>query len=234
MDPKDFALIPLGLVDSAECMFFSHMWRSKDHPDPEQEDLALLKKDLQTISEDAKYIWIDYCCLPQHDHLMIESQKRYAERALGRIPALVLKCSFHWHYPVNDVRNRAWILYEICLFNIAHTMQVPIDQDNQKYIQWAEELFKSDMTVREFFEARDISPLEKCDLSYIYDTLQPFLELRRQNMTSINIFAAILGSTNFLYSSRKPEGAVNIVSDGGHIYGADFSEGKSTKRTWND
>ena len=165
----------LEVINNRDFMFFSHFWRTREHPDPEGEDLQFLKSALADLTEPAKYIWIDFCCLPQRQETKEET--RYADVMLSKIPYLLQNCCFIWFYVKNDNRNRAWIFYEVFLtVLLIHLPQIH-DLD-PKYVNLITEFLNTGESVSAFINRNNLNTSSQGDLTYICNSLTAILKLR--------------------------------------------------------
>lgn len=201
MNFNDFILIPLDslFINNHDCQFFSHFWRTKNHPDPDGYDLELLKQHLRQ-DKITKYVWIDYCCIPQHlDH---EIKQRYFEYILTRIPVLIQECSFNFFYIENDVRNRVWIFYEMMLYNLIHVKKLPITEDNEKYYNFMLKFLSENNLLEDFFVRNDFKTASEDDLTYIIKYLTIFMKLG-SIIDDIAQIHELLDNLNFLTTSSE-------------------------------
>jgi hypothetical protein len=104
-----YILLPVeyGFVNEKDCLFVSHYWRSREHPDPRGEDFRLFRKGLGKL--EWSYVWADWTCAPQDPRS--ETQREYFKKVLQSIPYLIRDCTFEWRYP--KFEPRAWILFEV-------------------------------------------------------------------------------------------------------------------------
>ena len=223
--PTSLFIVPLAdlVVNNTDFMFFSHFWRTREHPDPEGCDLRYLQK--LNSNETAKYIWIDFCCIPQRD--MSSNEERYAKVMLSRIPKLLQLCCWDWHYVDDDSRNRAWIFFEIFLTLLLSVYKdPPLFSQHEKYKTLIDDFLQSKSSVQIFTEDKKFSTSSRGDLTYICNTLSVILKLRSIPQTPVIWTRQIISHmTNIILSSPpmdNPQGVVHLV--GGPQ--ADFGTGE--------
>jgi tetratricopeptide (TPR) repeat protein len=110
-----YVLLPMKaeLVNSEDCIFVSHYWKTPTDPDPEGEGLRQLQRLLGAgWWGKGAYIWVDWTCLPQAERTA--PQQQYFSRVLLTIPRLVRDCSFLAQYP--EFCPRLWVLFEVAAF----------------------------------------------------------------------------------------------------------------------
>lgn len=109
---EEYILLPMddGFVNKKDCFYVSHLWRTREAPDPRGEDISLVRQDLSTQSW--TYVWIDWTCLPQN--ASAPAEKEYSNRMLMRTPVLMRECGFEWRYPA--FQPRLWILVEVAQY----------------------------------------------------------------------------------------------------------------------
>jgi len=178
MKPEDFFVSPINseFLNDDQFMFFSHLWHSKEHPDPEGADLQFLKGHL--ANDPAIYVWIDYCCLPQNRKTWSKEEAEYALKSLGKIPLLIMDCCFNWWYDINDQRNRGWIFYEIFMNWLVHKQNFVITDDNKKYYRLILQFLESHDSIEHFLAEQKFVTTSKTDLTYIERSLSFMLKLR--------------------------------------------------------
>lgn len=112
-----YVILPIdyGFVNSQDCYFISHFWRTKFHPDPEGTDLSQFREDLQ--DQEWSYVWLDWTCMPQVPRS--ENENRYFRKMLRSIPLLVQDCAFEWRFPTFE--PRAWVLFEVATWLLNHS-----------------------------------------------------------------------------------------------------------------
>jgi tetratricopeptide (TPR) repeat protein len=110
-----YVLLPTveGFVNPEDCIFISHYWQTRQHPDPEGRDLRQLQQLLNDgFWSKASYVWVDWTCLPQWERT--PCQQLYFSRVLQSIPRLVRDCSFVAHF--SNFQPRLWVLFEVAAF----------------------------------------------------------------------------------------------------------------------
>ena len=135
----EYVLLPIdyGFVNNKDCLFISHYWRTRDHPDPEGEDLQLFIQDLKDDTS-WSYIWTDWTCIPQYnDGSRSRLEEYYFMRMLLCIPMLVRDCAIEWRFPAHE--PRAWVLYEVAEYVPTHSEHV-ITDDNRCFVEHIREM----------------------------------------------------------------------------------------------
>lgn len=132
---EDYIVLPVnyGFVNNRDCWFVSHYWREKNSPDPDGEDLRMIKKDI--VDESWSYIWVDWTCMPQGNDEGVRTslEKNYFKLMLAYIPMLVRDCAFVWNFPAT-YEPRAWILYEVAEFVLCHIRKPKFPK--VKFLNW--------------------------------------------------------------------------------------------------
>ncbi|KAF5372419.1 hypothetical protein D9757_011625 [Collybiopsis confluens] len=166
-----YVLLPLdyGFVNNADCVFVSHYWRTKDHPDPHGIDLDQFQRDLGMADGDWSgewsFIWVDWTCMPQSPRT--PDQKRYFRRMLRCISMLCRDCCMSWRFP--DFRPRAWVLAEIAEYCLTHRNHVVTD-DNRKFINHLQEMVV--FGVRPVLEKYDYKCTSESDMRLVTGWLE--------------------------------------------------------------
>ncbi|KAJ5364484.1 uncharacterized protein N7496_010197 [Penicillium cataractarum] len=127
---EEYILIPMddGFVNKKDCFYVSHLWRTREAPDPRGEDFALARQDLSTQSW--TYVWIDWTCLPQN--ASTPAEKEYFNRMLTRTPVLMRECGFEWRYPT--FQPRLWILVEVAQYMLNIRTGYAVTDDIKPFI----------------------------------------------------------------------------------------------------
>jgi hypothetical protein len=139
-DPKrleEYILLPIdyGFANNQDCFFVSHYWRTREHPDPQADDLRAFREDLQGM--EWSYIWLDWTCMPQVPRSDV--QQRYFNKMLRCIPMVVRDCAFAWRFP--KFEPRAWILFEVAEYVLNHS-DVTITNDIEPFVSHVLEMIK--------------------------------------------------------------------------------------------
>ena len=176
MNLEDFVIFPLGegIINNTDFLFFSHFWRTPNHPDPEGVDLKYLQIDLD--NDPAHYFWIDYCCVPQTSKNKVCTA--YVEKSLFKIPYLIQNCAWDYRYIANDNRNRAWIFFETFIHHLCSISVPQITKKNLKYYRLMHEFLNSGRSVKDFLKIKGFTTASNGDLQYICKTLCILLKLR--------------------------------------------------------
>lgn len=184
-----YVLLPIegGLVNSEDCIFVSHYWRTESHPDPDGEDLNQLKGLLADgFWSKGAFLWTDWTCLPQGQRT--PSQQQYFSRILPSISRLVRDCSFVAQYP--EFRPRLWILFEVAAytFNRAEPVGLQCTDTFQKHLLQ----MKGD-GVRAVLDKYRYNCTNKGDRQWVITQLEILLALRKA-VPSIHTQAQILNA----------------------------------------
>lgn len=132
----EYILLPIdyGFANNQDCFFVSHYWRTREHPDPQAEDLRFFREDLEKM--EWSYIWLDWTCMPQLPRS--EMELRYFKKMLQCIPMVVRDCAFEWRFP--KFEPRAWILFEVAQ-NILNHSEFTSTADIEPFIFHVLEMF---------------------------------------------------------------------------------------------
>lgn len=213
MNPKDWFIVPLdeGFINNSDFQFFSHFWRTKEHPDPDAVDLKNLKEIWEKEDKLTKYIWIDFCCIPQLSRSNIEQE--YCNRVLGAIPLLIQECCFSWIYEEKDDRNRVWIFYEMMVNSLLHLDKIPLTDDNKKYHDLIVEFFTLEKPLEQFLAKHKFSTASSGDLDYIIKYLSIIMKLR----TLIDWMPLLHQQVGNMYVTNKSSevsvGSLSLIPD---------------------
>ncbi|KAK2855638.1 hypothetical protein FQN49_004996 [Arthroderma sp. PD_2] len=134
----DYILLPIGerFTNQTDCIFFSHYWRTEEHPDPEGEDLRLQQKRLEDgFWSHVSYFWMDFTCLPQGKRTAV--QEKYFRHTLQSIPILVRDCTFIWRFP--PFEPRLWVFFELAQFTFNRSRPIPL-VDSRPFMRHVSEM----------------------------------------------------------------------------------------------
>jgi len=95
-----------------EYLAISHRWETPDEPDPKGTQLSAIKAFLSQTPR-IKWLWVDFCCLPQGKHLSMDEQRLVGE-TLNVINHLFLSMSVLVIFDFQYV-GRFWTSYEAWL-----------------------------------------------------------------------------------------------------------------------
>lgn len=170
-----YVLLPLegGLANREDCIFISHYWRAKAHPDPDGEDLQQLQQLLsQGFWSKSSLLWVDWTCLPQWERTA--SQQRYFSRVLQSIPKLVRECSFMPQLP--EFRPRLWVLFEVAAFTFSRVdvVGLPSVDSFQRHLR---QMGGDD--VRLVLDRFGYACTNKADREWVISSLEILLGLRK-------------------------------------------------------
>jgi hypothetical protein len=167
-----YVLLPVeyGFLNNKDCFFISHFWRTREHPDPEGQDLRLFLDDLE--ESEWSYVWVDWTCLPQTPRN--EQQQLYFTRMLRFVPALGRDCAFEWRYP--SFEPRAWILFEVGVYVLCHKEFMAAD-DVKPFVSHVKEMFSEG--VRAIVSKYDYVCTNSDDLTIIIGWLELLVILAR-------------------------------------------------------
>lgn len=180
--PEDFFVVPMDLdmLSCDEFLFFSHGWRTREHPDPDGVDLVALRGDIRTMNvgdnPPIRFVWIDFSCVPQRGESELE--RKFQDCSLLQIPSLVRECAFSFRYPVPDTRRRAWVFFEVATWAMTHTTSHPRTEDMMPYFRLFHQFCMAGLSVRDFCAAAGLSTAEEGDLTYIIRFLTIIFKIR--------------------------------------------------------
>ncbi len=139
-DLDQYVLFPAGrYVTKEACLFMSHFWHTKNHPDPARRDLQLVQA--QNAEPDWSYIWVDYTCMPQEPRESLEDALFLL--TLQTIPSIVGNCSLTYFYP--PFEPRLWILSEVAMTTLTSRggRDRPATNDMSTFFNHVEEMVQT-------------------------------------------------------------------------------------------
>ncbi|KIW91209.1 uncharacterized protein Z519_08105 [Cladophialophora bantiana CBS 173.52] len=209
-----YVLLPIdgGFANSEDCIFISHYWRTKSHPDPDGEDLRQLQQLLNDgFWSKSTFLWVDWTCLPQWERTA--PQQQYFSRVLPSIPRLVRDCAFVAQFP--EFRPRLWVLFEVAAFtfNRAEAVGLPCTDPFEKHLRQ----MRRD-GVRLVLDRYRYNCTNKGDREWVIPWLEILLALRK-TVPSIHTRRQILNSidNSAVRSCVHQEAGVKIDKERGFL-----------------
>jgi hypothetical protein len=98
----------------SSCVFVSHRWQTRHHPDPDGAQLDRIRERLAVCAPEQVYLWIDYCCLPQRDADAAPDDDAVvqARKGLRRLASIVMSSDL-MVIDSEDYLSRAWCHVEL-------------------------------------------------------------------------------------------------------------------------
>lgn len=131
-----------SISTSKDRIFISHKWRTREHPDPNRQNLDKLISYTKNFNDDTG-IWWDFCCLPQRNPSngiddRSKKQKDFFKFQLSLIPQIILDTRqlFLWD---EDGVHSGWcgvenIISNILLQDLNALINTEFSNSNSKYL----------------------------------------------------------------------------------------------------
>lgn len=210
----EYILLPWGqgMINRDDCVFISHFWRSKEHPDPDGKYLRLLQGDLSQT--EWSYAWVDYMCTPQTPRDSPEA--KYFTRSLETVSYLIRNCSFMYYYP--PFEPRLWVLYEIAEYMFTCVGPWGLTSDVHMFLSHVNEM--KQIGVRPVLEKYGYRCTSSQDRAFLTARLEFLVIMRNLNvdiMTKRWVMDALTWQPNTKMTQFLNGGSLTVDLKGGQL-----------------